>query len=223
MPVGTSCHSLGNFVRHSLVPIGLSGARWSASTEALCWHTAFATPVRVWVIQTKYRRVSKKSFSKVLSRIAANTDTVCQWVPAGMPVRGCLVLAYETEIKRRDYSHRDEKIIAYTPVLLMREMRCEARKKRSLDERITKDIWKFGAPSDLSTPTRASRRGADFLLHWGRFRSGLATLTRALADIVELPDRSRSSTTRQSASSSSTSKGYWGRPNRRENIRSASG
>ena len=135
MPVGTSSHSLANFVRHSLVPIGLSGARWSASTEALCWHTAFATPMRVWVIQTKYRRVSKKSFSKVLSRIAANTDTVRQWVPAGMPVRGCLVLAYETEIKRRDYSHRDEKITAYTPVLLMREMRCEAQKNgRSMNE-----------------------------------------------------------------------------------------
>ena len=41
-----------------------------------------ATPVSVWVIETKYRRVSKKSFSKVLSRIAANTDAVRQWVPA---------------------------------------------------------------------------------------------------------------------------------------------
>ena len=131
-----------------------------------------ATPVSVWVIETKYRRVSKKSFSKVLSRIAANTDAVRQWVPAGTPVRGCLVLAYETEIKRRDYSYLDEKITAYTPDLLMREMRCEARGKRSLDERITKDIWKLGA-------TRASRRGVDFMLHWGRFRLGLAPPTRA--------------------------------------------
>ena len=126
----------------------------------------------VWVIETKYRRVSKKYFSKVLSRIAANTDAVRQWVPAGTPVRGCLVLAYDTEINRRNYSYRVEKITAYTPVLLMREMRCEAREKRSLDERITKDIWKLGA-------TRASRRGVDFMLHWGRFRLGLAPPTRA--------------------------------------------
>ena len=103
-----------------------------------------ATPVAVWVLETKYKRVPEKSFPEVLSRIAANADAVRQWAPAGTPVQGGLVLAYETDIKRRDFSHGKEKITAYTPVLLMREMRREARKRRSLDERITKDIWELG-------------------------------------------------------------------------------
>ena len=103
-----------------------------------------ATPLAVWVIETKYKRVPGTSFPEVLSRIAKNTNAVRQWAPAGTTVRGCLVLAYETAIKRRNYSHGNEKITAYTPELLMREMRHEARAKRLLDARITKDIWKLG-------------------------------------------------------------------------------
>ena len=103
-----------------------------------------ATPVAVWVIETKYRRVPEKFFPEVLSRIAANTESVRQWVPADTTVRGCLVLAYETDINRRNYSHGKEKITAFTPELLMREMRSEARGSRTLDERLAKDIWKLG-------------------------------------------------------------------------------
>ena len=103
-----------------------------------------ATPVGIWVIETKFQRVPSQSFPDVLSRIAANTDSVRQWAPAVTPVRGCLVLANETEIKRRNYSHGKEKITAFTQALLMRELRLEAREKRSLDERITKNIWKLG-------------------------------------------------------------------------------
>lgn len=106
-----------------------------------------ATPSAVRVIETKYKRVPEKSFPEVLSRIAANTDAVRQWAPAGTPVRGCLVLAYETDIKRRNYSHGKEKIAVYTQdtlAALMREMREESRGERSLDERVAKDIWKLG-------------------------------------------------------------------------------
>ena len=105
------------------------------------------TPVAVWVIETKYKKVLPKSFPEVLSRIAANTDAVRQWAPAGTTVRGCLVLAYETEIKRRNYSHGKENVTVYTQdslVTLIRKIRGEARERRSLDERITKDIWKLG-------------------------------------------------------------------------------
>ena len=103
-----------------------------------------ATPKGIWVIETKYKRVPKESFRGVLSRIAANTVAVRQWAPAESPVRGCLVLAYEKEIKRRKYSYGKEEITVFTPERLMREMRREARGKRSLDERIVKDIWKLG-------------------------------------------------------------------------------
>ena len=103
-----------------------------------------ATPVGIWVIETKYRKVPKKSFPRVLELIAANTEAVRQWAPAGTPVRGCLILAYDNEIGRRNFDHGKEEITVYTPELLMREMRREARAKRSLDERIAKDIWKLG-------------------------------------------------------------------------------
>ena len=103
-----------------------------------------ATPVAIWVIETKYQRVPSKSFPEVLSRIAANTDAVRQWAPAGTSVRGCLVLAYATEIKRRNYFHDKEKIVAYTPDMLMRDMRREARENRRVDEQVSKNIWKLG-------------------------------------------------------------------------------
>ena len=106
-----------------------------------------ATPGRIWVIETKYKKVPKKTFPKVLSRIATNTDAVREWAPAGTHVRGCLVLAYETEKSKKSFSHGKEKITVYTEdslATLMREMREEARGKWSPDEQIAKDIWKLG-------------------------------------------------------------------------------
>ena len=58
-------------------------------------------------------------------------------------MRGRLVLACEDRIMRRNLEHRDEKIIARTPALLLREMRRVARENRSLDERIAKDTWEL--------------------------------------------------------------------------------
>ena len=52
------------------------------------------TPVRLWVIETKYRRVPREQFPEVLRRIADNTAVVREWAPPGTPVRACLVLAY---------------------------------------------------------------------------------------------------------------------------------
>ena len=105
-----------------------------------------ATPRGIWVIETKYKRVPKKAFPEVLSRIAANTDAVREWAPAGTDVRACLVLAYETGKARKTRSHGKEKIAVYTEeslAALMRELRKEARGSGSLDERIAKDIWRL--------------------------------------------------------------------------------
>lgn len=106
-----------------------------------------ATPVAIWVIETKYQRVPSKSFPEVLRRIAANTNAVREWAPAGTLVRGCLVLAYETKNAKKSYSHGKERIAAYTEDSLptfMDKLRTEARSRRSLDERIAEDIWKLG-------------------------------------------------------------------------------
>ena len=56
-----------------------------------------ATPQRVWVVETKYRRVPKASFSRVLKRIGANMAKVRELLPPDTPVSGCLVLAYERD------------------------------------------------------------------------------------------------------------------------------
>ena len=42
-----------------------------------------ATPVRLWVIETKYRRVPRERFPEVLRQIADNTNAVWEWAPAG--------------------------------------------------------------------------------------------------------------------------------------------
>ena len=103
-----------------------------------------ATPVRLWVIETKYRRVPPKQFPKVLQRLAANTTAVRASAPAGTPVRGCLVLARESRINRKTYDSGNEPIAAHTPESLWRELRAETGRKREVDGRVAADIWKLG-------------------------------------------------------------------------------
>lgn len=111
-----------------------------------------ATPVGIWVIETKYQRVPEKLFSDVLSRIAANTRAVRELVPIGTQVRGCLVLAKADQKKPLEYSYGQEKITAYTPTLLVSALKSEVQKKRVIDERVTKYVWELGrSPVILQT------------------------------------------------------------------------
>lgn len=112
-----------------------------------------ATPVAIWVIETKYKAVPPNKLNEVLNRIATNVDAVRQWAPGSPPVRGCLVLAYEeTEFKKKIFEGNKknggiEKITVYTRDSLAtfrREMREEARGRRSLDQQIAKRVWKLG-------------------------------------------------------------------------------
>lgn len=112
-----------------------------------------ATPVAVWVIETKYQRVPQKKFPKVLDRIAANMGAVRQWAPHGSKVQGCLVLAYENENVKRDRwgtneSGAKEKISVYArPSLdtLEQKMREEAAQTPTLDEQLAEEIWRLGS------------------------------------------------------------------------------
>lgn len=111
-----------------------------------------ATPVGIWVIETKYQRVPGKVFNDVLSRIAANTRAVRELAPIGTQVRGCLVLAKADQKKPLEYSYGKEKITAYTPALLVRKLKSEAQQKRVIDERVTKYVWELGrSPVSLKT------------------------------------------------------------------------
>ena len=123
-----------------------------------------ATPVAVWVIETKYKKVPKEQFSKVLHRIATNMNAVRQWAPDKTTVRGCLVLAYEHKsVKKQAWGKNEnggiENISVYARLSLdtfEQEMRKEAGKTPSLDERIAKKIWRLGSATGSEQP-----RGSD--------------------------------------------------------------
>lgn len=77
------------------------------------------TPKAVWVIETKYGRVPKKKFPRVLDRIAANMCSVRKQMPDKKTVRGCLVLAFHPGIVKECYWGTNpcggqEKINAYS-------------------------------------------------------------------------------------------------------------
>ena len=103
-----------------------------------------ATPVRLWVIETKYRRVPRERFPEVLRRIAENTAAAWEWAPPGTLVRGCLVLAYESRIHRKTYDYGKEPIEVHTPASLARALRAEAAREPVLDENVAAKVWKLG-------------------------------------------------------------------------------
>ena len=64
-----------------------------------------ATPVRLWVIGTVHRRVTREELPGVLARITDNTAAVWDWAPPGTPVRGCLVIGGGTHPTRNQYDY----------------------------------------------------------------------------------------------------------------------
>ena len=107
-----------------------------------------ATPASLCVIETKYQRVPPKHFPNVLRSIAANVKSVRGWVPPGTEVRGCLVLAYESSIRKRDYSKDGEQVRVYTPELLKRELRREACLEPILESNVPSMVWKLGSATE---------------------------------------------------------------------------
>ena len=103
-----------------------------------------ATPVRLWVIETKYRRIPREQFPEVLRQIADNTSAVWEWAPAGTPVRGCLVLANDARSQRKTFDYGKEPIVVHTPASLAHELKAEARKERMIDERVAANVRELG-------------------------------------------------------------------------------
>lgn len=107
-----------------------------------------ATPVRVWVIETKYRKVPTKKFPEVLQRLADNSKGVREWAPPGTPIRACLVLAHGPEAKKKDFKSKGEAIVVHTPRSLALELKSEAVRELELDKRVAGDVWKLGVVSE---------------------------------------------------------------------------
>ena len=135
----------GQVIEHSLTAPGCAVARSVTSiARAGDIDHLVATPVRLWAVETKYRRVPRERFPEVLRRIAENTAAVWGWAPPGTPVRGCLVLAYESRLRRKSYDYGKQPVVVHTPASLARELKAEAREERTIDERVAAGVWEIG-------------------------------------------------------------------------------
>lgn len=101
-----------------------------------------ATPVRLWVVETKANPVPRKEFPNVLRRIVRNVQAVRAWAPSGTQVSGCLTLAQGGH--RQHYERESEKIWAESPDSLMRKLRDEARKPLAIDKDLPRKVWALG-------------------------------------------------------------------------------
>ena len=103
-----------------------------------------ATPLRLWIIETKYDDVSRDQLPDVLRRVAENTSAVWKWAPPSTPVRGCLVLAKGSMPGRRTCDYGHEPVVLHTPTSLARELAAEASQERMIDERVAADVRELG-------------------------------------------------------------------------------
>ena len=103
-----------------------------------------ATPLRLWVIETKHDDVPRDQFPDVLRQVAENTSAVWKWAPPGTPVRGCLVLAKRSMPGRRTCDYGHQPVVLHTPASLARELKAEASQERMIDERVAAGVWELG-------------------------------------------------------------------------------
>lgn len=111
-----------------------------------------ATPAAIWVVETQYRKVPKKVFPKVLERIADNAKSVRDWVTKlgyrDMQVHPCLILAYESKIRKNEYDKLGETIRVYLPNQVTQIIKKDLENSGNLDERLSREVWKLGAVSE---------------------------------------------------------------------------
>ena len=103
-----------------------------------------ATPLRLWIIETKHDDVPRDQLPAVLRQVAENTSAVWKWAPPGTPVRGCLVLAKGSMPGRRTCDYGKEPVVLHTPASLARELGDEASQERMIDERVAAEVWELG-------------------------------------------------------------------------------
>ena len=103
------------------------------------------TPVRLWVIETKFKRVHPKKFPEVVRRIQSNVNKVREWARES-EVQGCLVLA-TGRVGRRNYEHG--KVVVHSPKTLMAALKDDACRERKLDPKIVDNVWELARKKEL--------------------------------------------------------------------------
>ena len=107
------------------------------------------TPVRVFVVETKYGKVPKKFFPGVLSRLANNVKVVRKWVAAGTQVDGYLVLVHDDGVKLpKDYDCDGENIVACTQSWLTKRVRSDIGEVQVVENGVAKKVWELGRLDD---------------------------------------------------------------------------
>ena len=135
----------GQAIEHALTTTGCAVAHSVSSiARAGTIDHLVATPLRLWVIETKYEDVPRDQFPDVLRRVAESTSAVWKWAPPGTPVRGCLVLAKESMPGRRTCDYGHQPVVLHTPASLARELEAEASQELMIDERVATDVRELG-------------------------------------------------------------------------------
>ena len=110
-------------------------------------HIVLTPTRRLWVVETKSRRVPPSEFSKVLDRIAANVEAVRKWEPKA-DVQGYLALASDDKFRGMPRRARGEKILVGGRDLLLKKLRDEARAQRDVDDGLVQRVWDLGKKED---------------------------------------------------------------------------
>ena len=101
------------------------------------------TPQRIWVVESKYTRLSKQQFPETLRRIAANVDAVSEWAPHAQVV-GCLVFGGTEQVSASpSYTKNGKRILCFKdPESLARRLREEAGAERTISEEVARKVWR---------------------------------------------------------------------------------
>lgn len=102
-----------------------------------------ATPLGLWVIETKHGRVPSSEFRETLRRIANNVDGIREWAP-GTRVTGCLVFAHEQERRpKATFKYGSETIRCFeNATSLAHQLRAEAHKKGGSSD-LAARVWEL--------------------------------------------------------------------------------
>jgi len=103
-----------------------------------------ATPVGLWVVETKHRRLPRKMFLRTLSTIARKVKEVRAWAPPDTPVRGCLVLDNPEGAMQRRRQASGETIFVHSTGSLAKALVEEAGAYPGVSPKLAKSVWQLG-------------------------------------------------------------------------------
>ena len=108
-----------------------------------------ATPQRIWVVESKYRRLPRNKFPETLGRIATNVDAVSKWVP-DTQVIGCLVFSGVDRISpKSSYSAGNRHILCFKhPESLAQALRAESGIEPTIPEEVVQRVWQLGRTAE---------------------------------------------------------------------------